>query len=496
MKQLLTANSMRLYETQIFDAGNSPIDVMEQAAQGICDFVTARFEKTANVCIVCGKGNNGGDGIAAARLLFYDGYNVQIILAMGQPQTENAKINLEKATKLGIPVVVEDYSGLDYCDIVVDAVLGIGVSGAVELDCIEKINNCHAFKLAVDIPTGVNADTGEVVKTAVKADATVTFGYIKTGIVQYPGKTFAGEIFVAKIGEQKPNSFDAFLPDDLHIKNLIPRKSDDANKGNFGRLLVIAGSVGMTGAAHLACMGALRSGCGLVTLAIPENLNPIMEIKLTEAMTLPLKCHDRITYASMSNILEGISRYNAVVIGPGLGVSDEVTAIIDAVLESGVPTVIDADGINSIAANINILRNSRSPVILTPHPGEFARLTGKEICEIQQNRLSLARDFAKETGVTLVLKGAATVVTSAYGSVMINPTGNRGMATGGSGDVLAGVAGAFAAQGMSTETAAQAAVYVHGAAGDIAAHKYGKQSLIASDIVNNLSSAFMRIVGG
>ena len=308
-------------------------------------------------------------------------------------------------------------------------------------------------------------------------------------------RRYERKIFASKIGDETPDSFDAFVPDDGYIKNLIPKKSDDSHKGDFGRLLVIAGSVGMTGAAYLSCMGALRSGCGLVTLAIPQNLNSVMEIKLTEAMTVPLDCCDKITYAAASKVLKDINRYNAVVIGPGLGASTDVSDIISDILKSGVPAVIDADGINSIAPNINILRDGVSPVLITPHPGEFSRITGKPISEIQKNRLTLAKEFASQYNTVIALKGASTVVATPGGESMINPTGNRGMATGGSGDVLSGIAGAFMAQGMTAKDAACAAVYVHGAAGDIAALRQGKISLIASDICDSLPMAFKRIMG-
>lgn len=494
MKNLLTADGMRRYEQKIF-AATAPIDVMETAAQGICDFIKSRFEKSATVCFVCGKGNNGGDGIAAARLLFNEGYDTEIILPLGEPKTDNAKENLEKAKKLDIPVIFDGYGKIDNCDAIVDAVFGIGFSGSANLECIRKINSCNAFKLAVDIPSGIDADTGKACGDAVKADATVTFGYAKPGLMQYPGKTFAGEIFVSKISTETPDQFDAFVPDDRYIKNLFPPFADDANKGDFGRLLVVAGSVGMTGAAYLTCMGALRSGCGLVTLAIPKNLNDIMEIKLTEAMTLPLDCDDKITAKAFEPLLADITRYDAVVIGPGLGKSDDVAEIIGKIVASGVPAVIDADGINSIGANINILQNAISDVVITPHPGEFARLTGKSIDEIQKNRLAETQAFAAKSGATVVLKGASTVVAKNGCKTVINPTGNRGMATGGSGDVLAGVIGALLAQGIKSADAATAGVYIHGASGDIAAKKIGRISLIASDIVHCLPASFGRITG-
>ncbi len=481
MNKLVTSEQMRTLEKNTFDFGLSSIAVMETAAAAVSGFILKKFG-ICSVTAVCGKGNNGGDGLACARQLFAAGCRVTVVLAMGEPQTPDARTNLEILKKTG--VVFSDKIPQD-TDVIVDAVFGIGINGGAVLDIIDEINSSGKFVVSADIPSGINSDTGAVSGKAVCADATITFGYKKIGLTQYPAKKYCGEIIVAPISLIGSIPFDTF---ELVCPPAICDMDEDSHKGSNGRLLVIAGSKGMTGAAYLACTAALRCGCGLVTLAVPENLNPIMEVKLTEAMTYPLDCCDRITYDAFEKI--DLSPYDCIVIGPGLGESGEVCKIVQHLIKENIPLVIDADGINSIKTNIDILKDGKN-IILTPHPGEFARLLGISIQEVQQNRISLARKFAKEYGVTLVLKGAGTVIAEKDGRCLINTTGNCGMATGGSGDVLAGMIGAFSAREL--ENAATLGVYLHGLAGDIARKRLCAESMLPTDITDMITEALQKI---
>lgn len=486
MLELVSSKEMKVIEQKTFAQGAIPIDVMEKAAEAVADFVNLRFDKDAKICVVCGKGNNGGDGYAAARILHNLGYDVCIYNVFETLQTEDAKTNFDAAANLGIPFVKK----ID-ADVVIDAVLGIGINGGCSLDIIDEINESGAYVIAVDVPTGTDADTGAVLEKAVRADATVTFGYIKTGLLQYPGKTLAGEIVLAPLDFVSADT-KCFYPDEEDIAGMIPDIAADEHKGSMGRLCIIAGSKGMTGAATLSAMGALRSGAGLVSVVIPDNLNAIMEIKLTEAMTVPAKCEDSLTFDAAKEAIDSV-KADAYVIGPGLGRGEDIYKIVEYVLKKDVPVVIDADGINALCGNIDILKKSAGKVVLTPHPGEMAHLLGVSIGDVQSGRINLAKNFAKEYNVTMVLKGAATITAAENGATYINSTGNPGMATGGSGDVLSGIIGAFAARGMSAEYAAAAGVYVHGLAGDIAAGKIGQLGMLPTDMAKCISMALQRI---
>ncbi|MBQ9097749.1 MAG: NAD(P)H-hydrate dehydratase [Clostridia bacterium] len=486
MLELVSSKEMKEIEQKTFALGARSVDVMEKAAEAVADFINLRFDKDTEICVVCGKGNNGGDGYAAARILHGGGYDVCIYNVFDAPQTEDAKTNFDEAKSLDIPFVKR----ID-ADVVIDAVLGIGINGACSLDIIDEINESGAYVLAVDVPTGVDADTGMAFGKAVRADATLAFGYVKTGLLQYPAKTLAGEIVLAPL-DFAPTDIKCFYPDEEDIADMIPDMAMDEHKGSMGRLCIIAGSKGMTGAATLSAMGALRAGAGLVSVVIPDNLNTIMEIKLTEAMTVSAPCVDSLTFDAAKKAIDSVAA-DAYVIGPGLGRGKDIYKIVEYVLKKDVPVVIDADGINAICGNIDILKQFGKKAILTPHPGEAARLLGLDIEKVQSSRINLAKTFSKEYNTTMVLKGAGTVTAATGGNTYINPTGNPGMATGGSGDVLSGIIGAFAARGMSAEYAAAAGVYVHGLAGDIAARQIGQIGMIPTDMAKCVAEAIQRI---
>lgn len=491
MDRLVSAEKMRTLEKKVFSLGIDSFAVMEKAAMRIFDEVKKRISPSSKVLVICGRGNNGGDGLAVARMLEMDGFDVSICLPFGESVTADAIKNFEIAKKLGIAIT----EGGDFCgfDVIIDALLGTGLSKNVESDIPDTINESGAFVISADIPSGISSDTGAVMGNAVKADLTVALAFKKFGHSVYPGKEYCGEIVVADIGIPFDSESDTFETDEDFVRQILVPAKTDAHKGDMGRLCVVAGSKGMTGAATLCCEGALKSGVGLVTLFTPENLNEIYEKKLTEAMTLPLECEDFIDAGKLMEYTDRLTLANAVIIGPGIGRDCRAEEIIEFIFKNKIPAVIDADGINALAANINILRGVKGDVVLTPHIGEFSRLTGLSTQEILADRLSLARKFAAEYGVTLVLKGAGTVIALPDGRAFINHSGNCGMATGGSGDVLAGITGAFLARGISAHMSAVAATYIHGLAGDIARETQGETSMLPTDIVNCLHSAFLKI---
>jgi NAD(P)H-hydrate epimerase len=353
--------------------------------------------------------------------------------------------------------------------------------------------------VSVDTPSGLSSDTAEILGSVVRATATVTFGLPKIGQLLYPGAEFVGELIVADIGippeivaksNVKTFRMDA---DELDLRVFL--RKPDTHKGTFGHVLIVGASTGKTGAVALAATAAMRAGAGLCTAAIPASLNDIMEVKITEAMTVPLPeaSPGAISAAAVDSVLRAIDelRVSAVAIGPGLGTAPETVEFVRQLLPriSGIPVVLDADGINALTGNASLLGKLEGPVILTPHPKELSRVSGVPLPDILKDRLGAAREFSKATGAFLVLKGARTIVTAPDGMTFINMTGNPGMASGGTGDVLTGLISAFIGQGASPLEAAKLGTYLHGLAGDIAAKTVGETSLVASDLIGFLPEA-------
>ena len=357
---------------------------------------------------------------------------------------------------------------------------------------IERINELKAARVAVDLPSGLNADTGAVEGPCVKADYTVTMCLPKRGLLLYPGAEYCGEVIVADIGFPKKaieeQGVQVELITEELARSLLPPRPGSAHKGSFGHVLVVAGSVGLTGAAALASLSALRAGAGMVTLALPESLNDLMEVKLTEVMTLPLPETPArtISIKAIDRIKEFLEKATVLAIGPGLSREPETMEFVRRLCgEIEKPTVVDADGLNALAAERESLKSLGPNFVLTPHPGEMSRLTGMSVAEIESDRIETARGFASEHGVTLVLKGAPTIVASPDGKAFINSTGNPGLATAGSGDVLTGLIAGLMAQGMKPTDAAVAAVYFHGLAADrlIEEGKTSQRGLISGDLI-------------
>ncbi|MDP4118200.1 MAG: NAD(P)H-hydrate dehydratase [Bacillota bacterium] len=484
--KLVDSNQMKKEDKEASEKyGIPPILLMENAAAQSVKIIDEEISiRGKRILIVCGGGNNGGDGLAMTRHLDNRGYDVTILKLFDENKmTESAATNFNIIKRMKINVV--EYSDFKNYDIIIDCILGIGLKGDVRGDIaevIEEINLSGKTVVSIDVPSGIDADSRKVCKTAVKADYTITMGYCKTGLCTGEGLVYSGKVIVADISLPRNEDARYFFTDSELLENWLPEKNLAANKGNNGTVLIMAGSVGMTGAAYLACAGAMRAGAGIVKLAIPENLNMIMEVKLTEAITLPLKCKNFFDENSADKILEFAKNADVLAIGPGLGRDEQtVKAVHKIIKNTDIPIVIDADGIYAVSENINVLREANVPLILTPHPGEFSRLTGKEIGEINDNRIAIASGFAKEYGVTLLLKGAGTVVALPDGEVYINPTGNEGMAKGGSGDVLTGIIAALWARG--TENPAVAGAYIHGKAGDTAAMESGIMQMLPTDLL-------------
>ncbi|MFQ5835728.1 MAG: NAD(P)H-hydrate dehydratase [bacterium] len=512
MKVVTSQEMQKLDELAIKTIGIPSIVLMENAGIKVVEAIEKEYSPLPgkSVYILCGPGNNGGDGMVVARHLFNRGVIVEVFLLAEKTRIKgDASINLSIAEKLGIGVKkvnsAQDlkllHQELNHADIIVDALLGTGSTlplRGLMRETVSLVNQCSRCTIAVDLPTGLDADTGEVPGEAIKANLTVTFAYPKRGLYLYPGINYAGKIEVVDIGipsslgEEKVRC-NLLTSSDIQ-KDLFYRKPS-SHKGNFGHLLVIAGSPGMTGAATLTALSALRVGAGLVTLGIPESLNPVLEIKLTEVMTLPLPETPQKTLSSeaFGKIKEFSGRCRAMALGPGISVEKETKKLVKMIMRGlNIPLVLDADGINNLVGEISLLQKYGAPLVITPHPGEMSRLL-EIVEEVQKNRIESTVALARVAGAIAVLKGAGTIIADKEGDSWINSTGNPGMASGGTGDVLTGIIGGLLVQGFSPLLAAQIGVYLHGLAGDLAAQKKTETSLIAGDVLENLPDAIRRV---
>lgn len=512
--RIVTAEQMRELDRRATEEFGVPsIILMENAGLRTFDAAYRMLSEVDGyrVTIVAGRGNNGGDGFVVARHMRQVGADVRVLLVgKAEDIKGDAKVNLEIAARSGIPI--EEVTDIDrvrtalaHSDLVVDALFGTGIRGEITGlpgEIIDAINECERPVLAVDLPSGLDADTGEICGRCVRADETVTFGLPKIGLAIYPGADYAGEVSVAEIGI--PNAAVAtagvktYVTDEEDVRYRIPTRPPDAHKGTFGHAAIIAGSVGMTGAAAMSGAAAVRIGAGLVTLGIPESLNDILEVKVTEVMTVPMPETDTRSFslAAKSKALELIDRCDSVAVGPGLSRNAEtIKFILELLPEIGKPMVIDADGLNAVAEDISVLQRLKAPAIITPHPGEMSRLTGTPTGDIQSNRLKTAQEAAKSLGVVVVLKGAATVIASPDGEAWINSTGSVAMASGGMGDVLTGAIVGLLAQGLSPVDAAISAVYIHGRAGEMAAEEVGLAGTAATDLLPRLPRAINELMG-
>lgn len=528
--KILSAAEMREVDRLTTERYGVPgLLLMENAATRTLEAIEQKFGDVARkrVLVICGRGNNGGDGAAIARLLHEKGAAVDVLLfgrvedSKGDAYTNfRAALDIASTNSPGLTLVEIETAEQFWAeatahphDLFVDAIFGTGLtrpaSGLFE-EAIHLLNDHtgDAPVISVDIPSGIASDTHHLIGPAVKADLTVTFTAPKPGNTLPPASDLCGELIVASIGspEELINSSGSRLNlverSDVERWLSGSRRSPHANKGDVGKVLIVAGSRGKTGAACLASEAALRAGCGLVTVATSESSQPIVAARaIPECMTEPLveTPAGSVAREAAERVLELAAERDVVAIGPGLGSSDKSTrAFVRAVMmKRQRPMVIDADGLNSLAPWAQNLQGSAElPMILTPHPGEMARLISKPIAEVIKNPIDVARAFATERNVILVLKGSPTVIGAPDGQVHVNTTGNAGMATGGTGDVLTGMIASFIAQKLDDPLGATiAAVYLHGLAGDIAASVAGTRAMIASDISSHLGKAFIAVGG-
>ena len=514
---LVTANEMQQMDRSTIESFGLPGRIlMENAGRGATQFFLEQFKDAKNkkVGVIAGRGNNGGDGFVIARYLAQKGIRVTVyLLSEHQKVSGDAAANLQLLSPLKIPVIempdATSFSAHEIAmrheEIWIDAILGTGLRSDVKgffKDVINFINQSNKPVFAVDIPSGLNSDTGQPCGACVRANATATFAFAKTGHFLYPGADYTGNLKIIDIGVPPHIANDVSPLQYLITPDLIravfrPRPSD-AHKGHTGHLLVIAGSTGKTGAAAMTAMSAMRSGAGLVTLGIPASLNPVLEAQVIETMTEPLPetVNGILDETSVNRIIDLLSDKKCLAIGPGIGTAPETQKLFKHLLQENTkPVVIDADGLNILGGHIEILKDLDTPIVLTPHPGEMARLTGTTSTNVQKDRIKCSRDFSTKFNVHVVLKGARTVVAHPDGRVFINPTGNPGMASGGMGDVLTGIIAGFIAQGHSPELAAHAGVYLHGAAADSLAKNKGPFGYLATDVMDTLPEVIKTLAG-
>ena len=516
---LVTPAQMREIDTAITrDYGIPGLILMESAASGIADYIIAHADElmppTAerSVLAVCGKGNNGGDGFAVARKLFHRDFGVLILVLADRSEIENeAKVNLEICERLGIDIIFanKDTIGdiLPFClaraELIIDAIFGAGFRGRTESVneiAIRAINESHKKVVSVDIPSGLDGQSGTAGGECVRADVTLALGLLKMGLMTGPDISYAGKVELIDFG----------IPDELiekaawntrlvcgrNVGALLTPRRRNTHKGDYGKLMIVTGSPGMTGAGCLAAEAALTAGAGLVYLAVPGALAQIYETAVRETVTLcaGTNVEGIINYECADAISSYSGRMDAVAIGPGMSNEAETARAIRRILTSiGKPVVIDADALSAVATDISILERLKAPAVLTPHEAEMARLLGTAAANVTRNRLSLAREFASKLRVVIVLKGHHTIVAMPDGRALVNTTGNPGMATAGAGDVLTGIIAAFIGMGMPAGDAAAAGVHLHGLAGDCAAGELGERSVRASDIIRYMPAAFRKL---
>lgn len=514
--RVLTSEEMREADrVAIEELGVPGLVLMENAALGVVQAIAERYPEAQAVAIFCGPGNNGGDGLAVARHLLVRGYRLEVFgVASGEAYDPggDAATQAGICARLGIEVrPVTDDPGLAAAlaaaartDLVVDAVFGTGLRRPLEgrlAALVKGLNGLDVPLLAVDLPSGLDASRCQPPGPHVVAQCTVTFAAPKVAQVLDPAAAAVGELVVTDLGV--PPCFDEPAPDgglylllEEDLAGFLTPRGEASHKGDFGHLLIVAGSPGKSGAAVLAARAAVRGGAGLVTAAVPAALLSTVDGGSLESMTLACEATTGggLAAGAAAEILGALEGKDALALGPGLGQEEETRrAIREVVLAATVPLVLDADGLNAFAGDAAALRGRSAPAVLTPHPGELARLLGTTTAEIQADRWGAARKAAAETGAVVVLKGHRTLIATPGGDVWINTTGNPGMATGGTGDVLTGLLGALLAQGFDPLAAAQLGVFAHGLAGDLALAETGATALAASDLVARLPVALRRL---
>ncbi len=468
-------------ENAVHNGAFSFLELMKTAGNKATEIILQNINvKNKKVLVVCGNGNNGGDGFVIAQNLKNTEAFVSVLLPLGAPITESAKYYFSLLS--GVEIIndlQEEY------DIIIDALFGIGLNRPLSdsvIGLINKINLQNAYKVAIDIPSGIESDSGKILGGCINVDLTVTFIALKPCFMLPPATDFTGKTVVADIGVH-PIGFTYKT-----IKEpILPKRKTNSHKGTFGTATLICGSYGMAGAAILSTRACLRSGVGIAKCVIPKSIYGIMTSAVPEAVCVISKQTRNGTFKASLNIEKALDKATALLIGCGMGNNKQTQKLVAKLLEkTKIPTVIDADGINALVSNINVLKKTNAPIILTPHPGEMARLCGKSVAEIEQNRVKYATDFAREFGCIIALKGANTVIATPDEQAYFNICGNPGLATGGSGDVLAGMIVSYLAQSFEPLEAVKTAVYIHSATADKIAKIKGERALLPSDIIEAL----------
>ncbi|MBC8584970.1 NAD(P)H-hydrate dehydratase [Youxingia wuxianensis] len=506
---VVTNSQMKQIEENSLKYSMSMKRLMENAGSAAAMFIRRTMEVDGKFCTVfCGRGNNGGDGLVVARKLYESGANVVVVLTDGDPATDQAKEMMELIAPMDVALVYYEKEDpaylkerLEATDIIVDAIYGTGFHGQLDekhRKICELINGTTAQVIALDVPSGVTCDTGFADEYAVIADMTIAFDSYKPLHVLPVSVGYCGEIKTADIGIP-PQAHEGIegqfiLVDNEFVFSRLPKRRRDSHKGSYGKLLNIAGSQKYMGAAILSTMAAMRAGAGYVTLASTKEVCRTALPSLLEAVMLPLKQgkEGHISYESLPEILEALENSTALLIGNGLDVTQDTCRLVYEVLKNAkCPVIVDGDGINVISRNIDILKQTNCNIVLTPHMKELSRLTTLPIEQLKQDRYTIGANFAREYGCTVVMKDAYTATAGADGRMYINTTGNAGMAKAGSGDVLAGIIGGLAAQGIDLVTAAAAGAYLHGLAGNYAACKYSQYGMLPREIIDQLPKVFL-----
>lgn len=505
MQKIVVPNEMReIEDITIHKIGIPGIVLMENAAIQVVDRILEQYKdiKKLGAAVICGTGNNGGDGLAIARHLYQRNIPIRVVMiGMRNNIKEDALHNLLILEKIfdGIQYAnnIEEWerciSSFGKTEIVIDAIFGIGLNREVtgiSAAAIEWMNESYHPVVAVDMPSGIDGSNGRIMRTAVRAAHTITFSNPKLGQLIYPGRDHVGILHIEEISIPH-NLTDKILLEVLENNDLgqmLPARSRNTHKGDYGKTSIIAGSKGLTGAGVMTALASARTGSGLVTLGVPASLSPIYQSKLTEVMVFPLSDREgSLTNESMNDIKDLLKDKDVLAIGPGLGKRFAIYDLFEEILcHYDIPIVIDADGLNQIGRNIIQFKDKNKQIIITPHPGEMAALSGLSIADILEDPIAIAKKYSVEWNVVIVLKGSTTIIASPSGKVTLNLTGNPGMATGGSGDVLTGIISGLLAQGFTLYDAARAGCFIHGTAGDICAKEKGEYGMLAGDIIQYL----------
>ncbi len=524
---IVKAQEMQKMDRETIESFGIPGRVlMENAGRGTFKMIMDLFPDISHkkVCVLCGRGNNGGDGFVVARYLMEKGIKTDVFLLSSRDRLKgDARANMALVEKLfamegekndenkiiQIPdrdSFIKYKNRIIHSDFFVDGIFGTGLNSDVRgffREIIDLVNKSRKPVVSIDIPSGLNADTGKSCGVSIKAFATASFAFAKPGHILHPGNEFTGRLKIIDIGIPRfiaeKNTPRINLIEKELVRSFFTPRSSQAHKGNFGHLLIIAGSTGKTGAAALAANAAMACGTGLVTLGVPESLNPVMEPQVTETMTFPLfeKKKGFLSEKALDQIISLSKGKTAMTIGPGIGMEKDTGLLVKELIKTiDIPMILDADALNLIADHPDILKKKKAPVILTPHPGEMARLTHSSSVKIQDSRLESAKNFAEKFGIILVLKGAGTITAMPDNRIFICTKGNPGMASGGMGDALTGMISGFTAQKISCENAAIAGPYIHGTCGDLLAVKRGSFGFTASDLVNIIPETIHELTAG